>query len=34
MRIAALIMAAFMLTACSDFKELDSLPETYTGNRA
>ena len=30
MRIAALIITAFMLTACSDFKELESLPESYT----
>lgn len=30
MRIAALIITALLLTACSDFKELDSLPESYT----
>lgn len=30
MRIAALIAAALILTACSDFKELESLPENYT----
>ena len=30
MRIAALIAAALILTACSDFKDPDSLPESYT----
>lgn len=30
MRKAALIMAALILTACSDFNELESLPESYT----
>lgn len=30
MRIAALIIMALLLTACSDFKELESLPESYT----
>ena len=30
MRIAVLIITALLLTACSDFKELESLPESYS----